>query len=152
MGPQYQINNYLNNHYEGMDPKQLILLLYKGALSRINLAREGIQEDDIKKRGENVSRVIAIISELHASLDPDMKDESTEFLRGLYETMLMELPKVSLNNDIQILNRTEKYIAKLAEIWTHEVMGKEEQECRPAQPAVPPPKPAKASGFTSLAV
>ena len=151
MGPQYQVNNYLNNHYEGMDPKQLILLLYKGALKRIDLAKEGLIENDIKKRGENISKVIAIISELHASLDPDMKDESTEFLRGLYESMLMELPKVSLNNDIQILERTEKYIAKLTDIWINDVMGKKE-ETEPVPASPPPPKATKPSGFTSLAV
>ena len=54
-----------------------------------------------------------------------MKDESTEFLRGLYNAMLMELPKVSINNDIKILKRTEAYILKLKEIWENDVMAEE---------------------------
>lgn len=47
-----QINTYLNNHYEGMDPKQLILLLFNGALSRLDLTRQGIEENDVQKKGK----------------------------------------------------------------------------------------------------
>lgn len=118
------INSYLNTHYEGMEPEQLILLLYKGALERIRLTREGIDENDIKKRGENLSKTIAIISELHASVDTTMNDESTLFLRGLYTSILMELPKVSLNNDPGILKQTHTYISRLKEIWENDVMKK----------------------------
>jgi flagellar protein FliS len=51
MAAYQQVNNYLTNHYEGMDPEQLILLLFNGALSRLKLAREGIMEKDVKKKG-----------------------------------------------------------------------------------------------------
>jgi flagellar protein FliS len=119
-----QVNTYLTNHYEGMEPEQLILLLYKGALDRIRLTREAIKKNNIQSRGENLSRAIAIISELNASIDPKMKDESTLFLRGLYTAILTELPKVSLTNKVEILDRTEAYILKLKEIWENDVMGK----------------------------
>ena len=119
-----QVNQYLNNHYMGMEPEQLILLLYKGALDRIQLIREGIEEKNIRKRGENLSKLIAIISELNSSLDPKMNDDGTQFLRGLYTAILTELPKVSLNNRIDILDRTEAYIKRLKSIWKNDVMGK----------------------------
>ena len=122
MAASAQINRYLNTHYEGMEPEQLILMLFKGALDRIKLAREGIEENDIKKRGENLSKSIAIISELNSSIDTTMNDESTQFLRGLYSAILAELPKVSINNDKKILSRTHAYISKLKEIWENDVM------------------------------
>ena len=118
------MQKYINNHYDGMTPEQLILMLYKGALQRLKLAKQGIEEKNIQKRGENLSKVIGIISELNASLDTEGKDESIQFLAGLYTAMLLELPKVSLNNDIEILERTERYIEKLKEIWEMNVMGK----------------------------
>ncbi len=118
-----QVNTYLTNHYEGMTPEQLILMLYNGALDRIENTRQGIKEKNIQKRGENLSKVIAIISELNASVDPEMNDESTRFLRGLYAAILAELPKVSMTNDVAILNRTESYINKLKQIWVTDVMG-----------------------------
>lgn len=127
MAAYRQINTYLNNHYGGMDPEQLILLLYKGALSRIRLSREGINENNAKKKGENLSKAIAIISELNASVHSKMENESTRFLRGLYTAILAELPKVTLNNDLKTLNRAEKYIFRLKEIWENDVMAKKKQ-------------------------
>ncbi len=124
MAAYQQVNQYLNHHYESMDPKQLILLLYNGALSRLKLTREGIRENDVKKKGENLSKAIAIISELNASVDSKMDDESTQFLRGLYTAILTELPKIALNNDLKILKQAETYIAKLKEIWENDVMAK----------------------------
>jgi len=126
-----QAKEYLTNHYQGMDPEQLILLLYKGALSRIELTRQGIQEKNIQKRGENLSKVIAIVSELNASLKPEANDEGTQFLKGLYTAILTELPKVSLTNDTLILDRAEKYIARLKEIWETHVMGKTDSNNQP---------------------
>ena len=122
MAPYTQLNNYLQNHYEGMTPEQLILALYNGAISNLKLARKGIEEKDIKLRGESLSKAIAIISELNASISPEINDETTRFLRGLYTAILTELPRVSLNNDVETVNRAESYIAKLKEIWEKDVM------------------------------
>jgi flagellar protein FliS len=132
MGASAEINRYLNNHYEGMYPEQLILMLFKGALDRIHLAGEGIEENNIQKRGENLSKAIAIVSELNSSVDTSMNDESTQFLRGLYSAILTELPKVSLTNDLETLRRAHAYISKLKEIWETEVMGKGVQHKKPA--------------------
>ncbi|WP_286817796.1 flagellar export chaperone FliS [Desulfobacter sp. UBA2225] len=126
MAAYQQLHTYLNNHYEGMDPEQLILLLFKGALTRMKLAREGIEEGNIQKKGENLSKVIAIISELNASVDPTMTDESTRFLRGIYTAILTELPKVTLNNDLKTLDRAEAYMSRLKEMWETDVMAKKQ--------------------------
>ena len=127
MAAYQQINTYLNNHYDGMDPEQLILMLYKGALSRLKLTREGIEEKNVQKKGENLSKTIAIISELNASVDSKMEDDSTRFLKGLYTAILSELPKVTLNNDLSILSRTERYMSELKNIWEKDVMAKKKE-------------------------
>ena len=116
-------NMYLNTHYDGMDPKKLILMLYDGALKHIRLVKEGILENDIRKRGESLGKVIAIVSELNSSLDPNVKDESIDFLRGLYESILKELPRVSITNDLKTVDLTNRYISKLRDIWATQVMG-----------------------------
>ena len=118
-----QLNSYLDNHYDGMSPEQLIYMLFKGALARLKLAKQGMEEQNIQKRGENLSKVIAIVSELNSSVDSTMKDEGTLFLKGLYASILTELPKASINNDIRIVERTELYLSKLKEIWETDVLG-----------------------------
>lgn len=142
-----EANKYLTNHYEGMEPEQLILLLFKGALTRIELSRQGIQEKNIQKRGENLSKVIAIVSELNASIAPEMNDENTRFLRGLYGAILAELPKVSMTNDTRILDRTEKYLTRLKDIWETDVMGKSDTAAEKKPVLVKTKKYPPASGY-----
>ena len=127
MAAYQQVHNYLSTHYEGMDPEQLILLLFNGAISHLRLTREGIKENDVKKKGESLSKAIAIISELNASVDSKMDDESTRFLRGLYTAILAELTKVTLNNDLKTLDQAEAYMSKLKEIWEKDVIAKKKK-------------------------
>ena len=119
---------YRDSHFKGMDSKSLILMLYDGAIKHIRLAKEGIKENNIPKRGENLGRAISIISELNASLDPEIKDDAIDFLRGLYTAILAELPKASISNDIEILRRAETYIEQLRTIWKTSVMAKPEKK------------------------
>ncbi len=125
------------------DPQKLILMLYEAAIKRLNLAKDGLKNDDPKKRGENIGKAIAIISELNASLDEDIQTEEINFLRSLYLTMMTELTKVSLTKDVKTIERSIKYMTELKRIWETSVM----KSPRPAetasapqvnQPATPP--------------
>lgn len=119
---------YRDSHFQGMEPQKLVLMLYDGAIKHIRLAKEGIKENNVPKRGENIGRAIAIISELNASLDPDIRDDAIDFLRGLYAAILAELPKVSISNDMEILRRTETYMEQLRGVWKTSVMAKPEKK------------------------
>ncbi len=108
--------------YDEIDPNKLILMLYEGAIKRIKLAREGLIKKNTQLRGENLGKAIAIISELKACLDDNIKTEEIIFLKSLYATMLVELPKVSVTLDIKTLDRSEKYLTELKNIWETSVM------------------------------
>ena len=132
MSAATNMNTYLNNHYQGKTPEQLIQMLYKGALRNITLAKQGIDENNPRKRGEHLGKTIAIITELYSSLDTEIKDESTQFLRELYSNMLAELPKVSLSNDPKALDLTYSYIKQLNHIWETEVLNNSHKQKTPA--------------------
>jgi len=144
---------YRDSHFKGMDSKKLILMLYDGAIKHLRLAKDGIKENNIPKRGENLGRAISIISELNASLDPGIRDDAIDFLRGLYAAILTELPKVSLSNDIDILMRTETYIEQLRRVWKDSVMAKPEKKTADKDPHDPPsslydsPVPIEKTGY-----
>ena len=105
------------------DPKRLILMLYEGVLEDLRLAKEGIEQQDTRKRGEHLSRAVAIVSTLLTSLHNDTMDESIAFLRGLYQSMLVELAKVAVTHDVQVLDLAFRYLERLKQIWEHDVMG-----------------------------
>ena len=121
MSAATNVNTYLNNHYQGKTPEQLIHMLYKGALKHINLAKQGMTENNPKKRGEHIGKAIAIITELYSSLDAENKDESIQFLRELYSNMLTELPKVAITKDPKTLDLAYAYIKQLNQIWETDV-------------------------------
>ena len=103
-------------------PVKLIHLMYERSLVHLEKAEEGILQKSPQMRGENLSRAIAIIAELNASVKDDDNSEAAGFLRGLYGAILEELAKVAIKDDIQVLHQTSSYIKKLKEIWEQTAM------------------------------
>ena len=118
---KYKKTQIVTNH----SPEQLILLLYEGAIQAMKKAKEGVKARDIRTRGEGLGKAIAIIGELNASLDMEAGGEAAAFLRGLYLSILTELPKVNLTNDIKTLDIAIGYMEELKRLWKERVMNKE---------------------------
>lgn len=103
-------------------PVKLIHLMYERVIAHLDLVLEGIEEGDASKRGENLGMAIAIVTELNASIKKDDQSEAAALLRGLYVSILVELPKVLVSNDQTIVIRARKYINRLREIWEQTAM------------------------------
>ena len=103
-------------------PVKLIHLLYERVLIHLELAEQGIIANDIKARGENLSKAIAIISELNASIKDADDSEAAGFLRSLYSSILLELPKVAISHDVEIIRQSHRYLKRLLEIWESTAM------------------------------
>jgi flagellar protein FliS len=98
-------------------PVRLIQLMYERLLVHLEIAEEGVLQNDAKKRGENLSRAIALVAELTSSIKEDNDSEAAVFLRGLYSAILTELPKAVISNDVEIVRTATKYIQRLKDIW-----------------------------------
>ena len=103
-------------------PVKLIHLMFERIIAHLDLVAEGIDEGNALKRGENLGKAIAIITELNASIKTDDQSEAATFLRGLYSAILVELPKVSARNDKAIAVKAQKYIQGLKDIWEQTAM------------------------------
>ena len=107
-------------------PVKLIHLMYERTLVHLDRAIIGIEKNNPQLRGENLGKAIAIIAELNASVKEDDNSEVALFLRGLYNAILVELPKAGANNDAQIVRQTVNYITRLKEIWEETAMAEME--------------------------
>jgi flagellar secretion chaperone FliS len=124
MAAQYARNAYLQAKVQPeTNPKRLILMLYEGVLEDLRLAKEAIEQQNARQRGEHLSRAVAIISTLLSSLDSNVADEPIAFLRGLYQAMLVELSKVAITHDVTVLDLAFRYLERLKQIWEQDVMG-----------------------------
>ncbi|MFZ5774290.1 MAG: flagellar export chaperone FliS [Thermodesulfobacteriota bacterium] len=138
------LNAYRNMEKQAeIHPVKLIHMLYERLLVHLELAEEGIREDSPRKRGENLGKAIAIVTELSTSIKGDDDSEAAAFLRGLYAAILTELPKVAISHDVTILQRARGYMARLKEIWEQTAMleAGEEVAHKTSRPTVPQPMP-----------
>ncbi|MFH1019044.1 MAG: flagellar export chaperone FliS [Pseudomonadota bacterium] len=116
-----------------IQPVKLIHMLYERVLVHLELAEEGIREQTPKKRGENLGKAIAIITELQASIGSEDHSEAAQFLRGLYGAILVELPRVSVAQDVKVLRQARTYLERLKGIWEETAMREADVELTAAK-------------------
>ncbi len=103
-------------------PVELIHMLYERVLVHLELAEAAIREEQPGSRGEHLSKAIAIVTELYVSVKPDDESDASQFLLGLYEAILAELPKVGASKDVEVLRRSHRYLQGLKEVWEDTAM------------------------------
>lgn len=97
---------------------QLITLLFDGALSALVRARLFLQDGNIVKKGESLSKAINIIDNgLKVGLEEDSEDELTRNLYSLYRYMVHRLLRANLDNDVTIIEEVETLLRNIADAW-----------------------------------
>lgn len=97
---------------------QLITLLFDGALSALVRARLFLQDGNMGKKGESLSKAINIIENgLKLGLDETSEDELTQNLLGLYRYMVHRLLRANIDNDAEIIEEVEALLRNIADAW-----------------------------------
>jgi flagellar secretion chaperone FliS len=95
--------------------EEILLMLYEGALISLKIAHRGIREKNPKLKGENISKVLAILTELDCALDREKGGELAENLTGIYNYMMKRLTTANIKNDPKALEEVEQLLGKLYE-------------------------------------
>ena len=120
------MNHYAANAYARVDltsgidsasPRKLITMLYNGGLKAIRSAQNQIKNHQIAEKGQNISKAIAIIGELNASLNHDIKGEIAPKLSALYDYMTRHLVHANIKNDMSSLKEVEELLSSLRDAW-----------------------------------
>jgi len=96
---------------------QIVVLLYDGAIRSIELARQGMQANNLQDKGRFLGRAISIVGELNSVLDYERGGEIARSLHRLYEYMLSELLQANLRNNPRHLEGPLKCLITLREAW-----------------------------------
>lgn len=95
-------NAYIQNAGNSVINKdQLLLKLLEGSLNFLRLARRAMEENNTKIKGENISKILAIVSELDCALDMEAGGEIAENLSSLYQHIIYRLVETNVKNDIK---------------------------------------------------
>ena len=95
--------------------EEILLMLYEGALSAVRIAQRGIEEKNPKLKGEKISKVLAILTELDCALDREKGGELAENLAGIYSYLMNRLTVANVKNDPEALDEVERLLGELYE-------------------------------------
>lgn len=110
---------YQQNSIMTATPKELILMLYNGAIKFCNIAIEGYDEGDYQKLHNALIRTQDIITELQVSLDT--KIEISEQINELYSYIKELLIKANIQKDKLYIEEAKELIVEFRNLW-QEVM------------------------------
>jgi flagellar protein FliS len=107
----------LQGEIEDASPHRLILMLFKGALDRIGVAKGCIERSETARKGETIGQAISIIDGLRACLDMEQGGEIAQNLEALYEYMSAALLEANVNNDVSKLDEVTKLLNEIKSAW-----------------------------------
>lgn len=99
------------------DPRELIVMLYDGALERIAQARGCIEHGRIADKLPLLSRSIAIVDELRGSLDLARGGPIAANLDELYAYASRRLVEANALNKVEILDEVTGLLRELRQGW-----------------------------------
>jgi flagellar protein FliS len=99
-------------------PNKLVVMLYEGAVSACRNAITAMQEQDIQRKGEMISKAILIIeSGLRLSLDKKAGGEIAQSLDALYAYMTQRLTMANIHNQAGVIEEVIGLLAELKSAW-----------------------------------
>ena len=108
----------LETEVQSASPHKLILLLFEGAKQAILIAKAGIEQNDIPKKGSAISKAIGIIlNGLRASLNLEEGGKLSEDLWALYDYMGRRLLHANLHNDMAALDEVLGLLNEIHSAW-----------------------------------
>ena len=107
----------LHSDINSASPHRLIQMLYEGAISSINQAIGAIDRKRYDEKSSLISKSIAILVELEASLNADRGGEIADNLAKLYSYMRESLLYASGANDTDKLSEVSSMLMELKEAW-----------------------------------
>ena len=109
---------YKKNQIETASPKQLVVLLYEGAVKHARLAELAIEKNDMEKANTNILKVQDIVTELMVSLNHQNGENAiASELQVLYSYMISQLIQANRQKDIEKLIDIRNLLSELRDTW-----------------------------------
>ena len=111
------VNRYKKNKVLLSEPGEILLALYDGAIKFCKQARIAIETNNPAQKGQKIGSVMAILTELSATLDHDRAPELCENLSRLYDYLIDRLQEASSQMKLEPLDEVTTHLEKLRETW-----------------------------------
>lgn len=112
---------YKRNSVMTASPEELVLMLYNGIIRFANEAKQAIDDKNVEKAHNSITRAQDIVLELMATLD--MQYDISKNLYSIYDFISRRLIDANLKKDKKPLDEVISLITELRDTWG-EAMGK----------------------------
>jgi len=99
------------------DPYKLVQLMLANIVERLAVARGHMERGETARKGEQVSKAIAVINALDSSLNFELGGEIAANLHSLYEYMVLRLVKANSDNDLGGLDEVAGLARNIKDGW-----------------------------------
>lgn len=109
---------YRSASVETASPVRVVVMLYDGAIRFLRGAAQAMEEKDVAKKGEQLHRAHAIVSELQATLDEKQSPELCDQLSRLYDFVLDRIGQANMKGDPELLGPAVNVLLELRSAWS----------------------------------
>ena len=110
-------NAYRKVAVQTSDPRELVVMLYDGFLRFAFKARAAMMREQSVEVTQATGRALAIVTDLLNTLDHNPEPELSRQLEALYLYISDRLLKVSLHQDIEVLDEVIGLMSELRGAW-----------------------------------
>jgi flagellar protein FliS len=116
-GPARGAAAYRTVNAQSSSPLELVIMLYDGAIRFLQLAKEADERKELRARANHMARALAIVGELHNTLNLDDGEAIAQDLDRLYDYMMVRLLDVTTKRDATALAEVQRLLSTLREGW-----------------------------------
>ncbi|MFU0782873.1 MAG: flagellar export chaperone FliS [Thermoanaerobacterium thermosaccharolyticum] len=106
---------YKRNSIMTASPEELVLMLYNGIIRFVNEAKQAIDDKNIERAHNSITRAQDIVLELMSTLD--MQYDISKNLYSIYDYISRRLIEANLKKDKVALDEVESLISDLKDTW-----------------------------------
>lgn len=112
-----EYKSYKHTEIATANPAKLLLLLYDGALKRLNRAKEAAEREDVTELHDNLVKVQEILVELMLALDWEVGGDLAPRLHALYDFMYRTLVQANIKRDRAAIDEVIQLMSTLRDGW-----------------------------------
>ena len=109
-------NAYKNNSVNYASKEQLLLMLVDGAVKFAKRGRLAIEENDVKKAHESLTRTQDIFTELRVTLDTSAGEWAVQ-LSKIYGFINEKLFEANIKKDVKVMDEVIPLIEEVRNTW-----------------------------------
>ncbi|MDN5316586.1 MAG: flagellar secretion chaperone FliS [Thermoanaerobacterium sp.] len=96
-------------------PEELVMMLYNGIIRFVNEAKQAIDDKNIERAHNSITRAQDIVLELMSTLD--MQYDISKNLYSIYDYISRRLIEANLKKDKVALDEVESLVSDLKDTW-----------------------------------